>query len=172
MAVDEYEIVGATSNLLITKSAIFDVTGDVSFSYSKPHSPARQKRDNYRSSSHFYGNGGSFTYSTSHIGGLSNSGHSTYGHPPSNNRCASILASLSGFSHSSHMSFGHNHDHSSTSYLYTTHGTSHYSPGASMHYCYNKLNMHVHNHMNEHYHVSAPFYPKPNVIYNICSSFR
>jgi hypothetical protein len=177
MSVDNYEIIGAIPKLLITKDAAFDVTGDVTFSYTPPKDTTLNKRHYYghHSSSHFYGNGGSCTYSTSHSHGHSSSGHSTYGYHSSNSRCSSILTSPCGYSYTSQMSFGHNHHHGGTSYLYSTHGTSHYSHGASMHYHNNYLHMHVHNnghYSNEHYHVVAPFTPKPNVPYNVCSSYR
>ncbi|XP_045189551.2 uncharacterized protein LOC123546941 [Mercenaria mercenaria] len=180
MTLDDFGFVANVSNVLYTKVAAFNVSGDISFSFddeSKQTSGRRNTRTLglINGLAHIFGHGGSFHYLSSHMSGFQHSHHHTFGHLPSHSIYSAINNFATGFTHTVLAKFGHHHHHSNTHYFFTTHGTAHYSHGASLHINNQHLHLHVHyansNGHHHHFHVSAVFKPLPNVKYTIASSF-
>ncbi|KAL4232238.1 cd59 glycoprotein-like [Mactra antiquata] len=178
---DNYDIVAAAAGLLFTTDAPFEIDGDVSFNingrkakrtfFGYHHGGYHHSYGYHGNSMSFHGNGGSCHYSHSHSSGYSNGHHSTYGHSSSSSSYSSMHGGQS-YSHSCQHSFGYGHNHNSHHYLYSTHGSNHYSQGASCHYHNHHLHVHVHDHHNNcHYHATAPYTPKPNQVNTITTSY-
>lgn len=184
MTFDDYGFVVDTSGTLYTEAAAFNITGNTSITYGDDasiDSDVVGLRRNLRSHghshnfAHFFGNGGSLNLLPALMSGFHH-GHQTLGHPLSHHAHSALHNFANGFSHTVQAIFGHGHHHSNTHYFYTTHGTSHYSYGSSLHYNQHHFHMHVHfsnnNRHHNHFHIQAAFTPKPGVKYTIVSSFR
>ena len=173
VTIDNYEPILKLGNTLYTQAAVFDVTGDIDMGDSD--SDRRRHTTVGGPFYNFFGTGGSMSFSPS--GNDAFSGASGSGHPSSHGPCSAFSAPMNGFSQSSDVMFGENHNHDERHYMFSTHNDYHHSPGTSLHYENNMLNMHVHypspfgNHDN-HYHVTVPFWPTAGEAYNFGASFR
>ncbi|XP_060565338.1 uncharacterized protein LOC132724483 [Ruditapes philippinarum] len=183
MTVDDFDFVVNISNIVYTKDAAFNISGEVSFTFDAQSTDTRSRRHLHHSLghllhglAHFTGHGGSLHYSATNLAGFLHSNHHTYGHHPSHSIYSGLSNFLTGFSHSVQVKFGHNHHHSNYHYFYTTHGTNHLSHGASLHFHNHFLHMNVHyansNGHHHHFHLNFKWNPLPHIKYNIVSSFH
>lgn len=174
MTIDSYEPIVKIGNTIYTKAAVFDVIGDVEMG--ETDSDRRRHLPFGGPFFSFKGFGGCMSFSPNSNNAFSNP--SGFGHPSSNSPCSAFQSPFNGFSHSSDVMFGINHDHQEPHYMFSTHNDFHFSLGSSMYYQDNTLNLHIHfpfnifGAMDQHFHVSAPFTPLPDVSYNFGCSFR